>query len=115
MTPIQAAYESAKDRMDLSLEEFERAIDGADVFPLEVGGETAGAIIVIGAEIHVCVMPQYERRWANKRAVSVLNDVIEKHGYATTKPSTQRGEEFVKRVGFVNCGTFWKKDTRYGH
>lgn len=115
MTPLEAAYESAKPRMDLSFEEFERAVKGAEIHPLEVHGETAGAIIVIGPEIHVCVLPQYERRWANKKAAAVLNGVIEKHGYATTKPSTPKGEEFIKRVGFVNCGTYWKKDTRYGH
>lgn len=115
MTPIEAAYESAKNRMDgVSFEQFAAALSTAEIHPLEVEGQTAGAIVVIGPEIHVCVLPWAEKKWANKRAASVLNDVIEKHGYATTHPTTKRGEDFVKMVGFVNCGDYWKKETRYG-
>lgn len=94
----------------------------AEVHDVTVDGKDVGAILVIGAEIHACILPEGFGRWCNRRAVRVLNDVIKRHGYATTSVSdgNESGMRFVERFGFrlietVGAVRRYRKDTAYGH
>lgn len=116
MDALRVAYESAEARMPgVSFDAFARAMDGAEVHPVKVAGECVGAVIVKGNEIHACVLPKASGRWFTRREARVLNDVIERYGFAQTSATTPAGVEFVRRLGFTRCGEIWKKETKYGH
>ena len=113
MDAIEAAFHSAAGRMPwVSLGAFRDALAGAEVAPVVVDGETAGAVIVKGNEIHACVMPWACGLWMNKRFIRLLDSVIAKHGIAKTSATTEAGRQFVQRLGFVQEGYDWVK---YGH
>lgn len=114
MKPLEAAYLSAKDRLgEMSLEQFKDAIRDFEIHPVVVDGECAGAILVAGFEIHACVLPSVYGRWVNRAALRLMNDVIEKHGFAQTHALTQAGQEFVERLGFVRHGNGYRRDTKW--
>ena len=101
MTPLEAAWESLKDRApDWSFEQFKKDAKDYEVVPVVVNNRLAGAIMVNGPEIHACILPFAHRRWFNKWSAGVLNRVIEKHGFAQTHATTEAGKAFVKRLGF---------------
>jgi len=101
MTPLEAAWESLKDRAPhWTFEQFRQDTKGFDVFPVVVNSRLAGAIMVNGPEIHACILPFAHRRWFNKWAAGILNSVIEKHGFAQTHATTDAGCQFVNRLGF---------------
>ena len=116
MTPIEAAYESAKDRMPgISLADFSKAVEHCDVNPVILDGKMAGAVIVKGNEVHACILPWAKKRWFRRQQARILNGIIKKHGYAVTSATTQEGREFVERLGFVKSGAQYRKEVCYGH
>lgn len=113
MDALNIAYQSAADRMPgVTLEQFRAALAGAEVHPVTVDGNTAGAVIVQGAEVHACVLPWACGRWMSRAMLRVLDDVIARHGRAETSATTEAGRKFVQRLGFVPSGDKWVK---YGH
>lgn len=112
MTPIEAAWHSVKDRWPCSLEQFSNAAAGWDVHPVLLDGETVGAILVNGPEIHACIAGGYGR-WFRKEQVAILNAVIERHGYAQTHATTPAGERFVARLGFQKVGNAFRRYTKW--
>ena len=117
---LRMAWESVKGRSDVSWEQFaELPMECHDV---TVDGRDVGAILVIGPEIHACILPEGFGRWCNRRAVRILNDVIRRHGYATTSVAegNEDGARFVERFGFRLTGKDgavrrYRRDTIYGH
>lgn len=97
-----AAYESAKDRMGVSPEEFARAVSSWECVPVEVSGDLCGAILINGPQIHACIKPQAFGRWARRGLRPLLERVIEKHGRAETSMTegNEMGARFVTRLGF---------------
>lgn len=102
---LETAFESVRQRAPVSWEQF-KAIP-AEVHTMTVDGEDVGAVLVVGAEIHACILPKGYGRWCGKKAVRVLNDVIKRHGYATTSviEGNGDGERFVERFGFRFVGS----------
>lgn len=111
---IDAAYESAAGRMPgITLETFREAVADFEVHPIVVRGETVGALLVSGPEIHACVMPNGHRRWINKALFAVLNAVIDKHGYAQTEATTPAGAAFVEALGFEKQGNIYRSTKKW--
>jgi hypothetical protein len=116
MDAITAAYMSAQDRMGaVSLDDFRKSIEGCSVYPVSVGGNLAGAVIVKGCEVHACILPWAHKRWFGRPQARILNDVIRRYGYATTKATTGAGRDFVERLGFKKTGDGYRKEVPYGH
>lgn len=116
MSPIEAAYLSAKDRLcGMSLAEFEDSLTGSRIEPVCVSGAVVGAVIVIGCEVHACVLPEFKGLWLNRRLLRVLDEVIKSHGYATTSATTNEGRRFVERLGFIREGDIYVKRVCHGH
>lgn len=110
MDAVEAAYLSAMDRLgQMTLGEFRRAVSRCDVYPVEVRGQVAGAIVVQGPEIHACVLPWAHGRWISKKMLGVLDKVIKTHGYAQTTATTEQGRRFVERLGFERSGNVYRK------
>jgi hypothetical protein len=113
---ITAAYMSAQARMGaVTLDEFRAAVKDCAVHPVSVQGKIAGAVIVNGAEVHACILPWAHKRWFGRGQARILNDIIAKHGYATTSATTAAGREFVERLGFKRAGQGYRKEVMYGH
>lgn len=109
LSALTAAYESAKTRFPagFSFSDFEKMAEGWEVFPVLVGGDVVGAVLRNGPELHACIKPEGFKRWMGKAQIRLIEETIEKHGYALTR--VQQGNEigavFVKRLGFKASGT----------
>jgi hypothetical protein len=116
MTPIEAAFQSVAPRAPgVTFAQFAERVRSCDVYPVEVDGKTAGAIVVDGPDIHACVLPWAKGRWMSRAALRVLDGVISACGFARTKATTAEGEHFVIRLGFERRGEWFVKDCTYGH
>lgn len=104
MTPLEAAWESARDRLHgLGFDEFCESVAGWRVVPVVARGETVGALLINGPEIHACVLPVAHKRWVSRALLAELDAVIQEHGYAVTRvdESREQGKHFVRRLGFM--------------
>ena len=117
---LRKAWESVTPRADVTWEQFQAL--NAEVHDVTVDGKDVGAILVIGPEIHACITPEGFGRWCGRRAVRLLNSVIEKHGFATTSvmAENEAGKQFVERFGFMherteNGTVHYKRAVKYGH
>lgn len=112
MTALEAAYESLKDRWPGTFAQFCEAAQGWEVHAVTLDGRTVGAIAVNGPEIHACIAEGFGR-WFRKEQAEILNDVIEKHGYAQTRATTEAGRRFVQRLGFEPHGDAFRRYTKW--
>ncbi len=104
MTALEAAWQSAKDRMPgVDFDQFCESVEGWRVVPVVVKRETVGALLINGPEIHACVLPLAHKRWVSRSLLAELDTVIQEHGYAITRVDESRepGRHFVNRLGFV--------------
>jgi Zn-finger nucleic acid-binding protein len=113
VTPLEAAWLSVSTRLPIEFEAFSYAVDLWDLHPVVVQGETAGALLTKGPEIHACILPEYKGRWLTRKELRILNQIIEKHGYAQTSATTLDGEYFVNRLGFVKHGEVYRKERKW--
>jgi hypothetical protein len=105
MTPIYAAWLSISSRCKINYNSFCDFARNCDVYPVYVNGCVGGAVLVIGPDIHACILPFAKGKWMNKRHLRIINTVIDKHGYAQTSATTEDGKYFVTRLGFVQDGS----------
>lgn len=118
---LEAAYESAKDRMPLSRGDFMATFGTWQVRPVKVRGELVGAVLVGGNQIHACIKPRGFGRWLSKGVLKdTLLAVIERHGRAITSVAkgNEIGHTFVAGLGFKPVfeadGVIWY-EVRDGH
>ena len=113
---VKAAYNSASARMPgVSLDDFASAVEKADVHPVCVRGECVGAVIVIGCEIHACILESARGLWFGRKHAQILRAVLQKYGVAATRATTEQGVQFVQRLGFRQFGSLWLKGLQHGH
>lgn len=87
-------------------DDFTAAVTDWEFWPVVVGGEIAGAIMVKDCEMHACIKPEYFKRWATPGLYRKVMRHYRKCGRITTMVRTEydEGHEFVKRFGFVVYG-----------
>lgn len=103
---LEAAYESCKNRFDpfITFQMFKHLFSDWELIPLNVAGQAAGAILMRGNHIHVCVLPQYEKRWVTKRIYKMIFvDKLAQYGELFTGiiKGNEIGRDFVERCGFT--------------
>ena len=103
---LDAAFASLAPRSQATRAEFDSVASLAEVHPVKVDGVIAGAVLVIGSEIHACILPHSFGRWLTRPVLRVLDGVIAKHGRATTRVTEgcTAGLGFVRRLGFTLTG-----------
>lgn len=94
---LRLAYESLKERTPITWESFLTYVKDWEVFPAK-----DGAVLRKGPELHACIKPSGFCKWFNKSMFVLLNDTIQKHGYALTRVTEGNisGDQFVRRLGF---------------
>jgi hypothetical protein len=95
---LKAAYLSANGRLELTEDEFLKAVESWEVHPV-----SGGAVLINGEEIHACVLPESFGRWLTRGVLrKTLGSVLERHGRAITRVAVgnEAGERFVMRLGF---------------
>ena len=119
---LEAAYESAKDRIELSRSDFLATYGSWDVRPVRVRGRIVGGVLMGGNQIHACIKPEGLRRWLSKRVLrETLFKVMEKHGSAMTSVAkgNEIGHRFVTGLGFrpvADTGSaVWYEAKNNGH
>lgn len=109
ITPLQAAWLSMVDRLPITYKQFTDSLEGWTVNPVTVKGATAGALLVKGPELHACILPEFKGLWLSRKELRIMNEVIEKHGYAETSATTDEGAYFVGRLGFIQHGDKYRR------
>lgn len=102
---IYAAWKSLSNRSIVTCIEFMNFAKCCDVYPVLCNNVIAGAVLVIGPDIHACILPFAKGKWMNKKHLRIINAIIDKHGYARTSATTDDGNDFVTRLGFVQDGS----------
>ena len=106
MIALILAYESCKDRFNepISYNDFLELTKEWEVYPVNVGGECAGAILYKGAEMHCCIVEKHHKKWITKK---IWRDVfvtrLSKYGelFTGVKADNEVGKRFVERCGFA--------------
>lgn len=95
-----AVHTSMRNRSNVLLDDFLRAMRSADVHPVVDDGEVIGAAMIYGQEIHL-ELTRTPRSPHRKEWREVLGKLL-KNGEVTTRvqPDCQHGIDFVRRLGF---------------
>ena len=100
MTPQQCLYESVKDRIPYSFEEFEKRIKGWQLYPVYEGEELIGCAARYSSEVHLGLIKH--NKFIRKVLREVLGTVLREHGHAFTlvDSNNEKGIRFCERLGF---------------
>ena len=102
---VKMLYESVRDRLNIGFYDFELALRDWEIVPLTEQKKTIGAIMRKGNELHIGygVKPRASIR---RHIRPVLQKAIKDYGCAVTtvEHGNETGEEFCKRIGFVEIG-----------
>ena len=108
MDALSAAWTASRWQFapDYTFDQFAAAVADWECWPVVVGGEMAGALLVKGCEIHACILPEYFRRWASPSLYRRVIRRLRECGRLTTSVNCghDAGHEFVARFGFKCCG-----------
>jgi hypothetical protein len=102
---INAAWQSLSERCSITHTEFLQFAKKCDVYSVICNNVIAGAVLVIGPNIHACILPFAKGKWMNRKHLRIINAIIDKHGYAQTSATTDDGKYFVTRLGFIQDGS----------
>lgn len=99
MDAIRAAWDASRWQFcaGLHLRSSADAISDWECWPVEVGGEMAGALLVKGCELHCCIKPEFFRRWATPGMYRRVMRHKALHGRLVTRVNVDHdaGREFV--------------------
>lgn len=105
---IRAAWDASRWQFapDYTYDQFADAISDWECWPVEVGGEMAGALLVKGCEMHCCIKPEFFRRWATPGMYRRVMRHKALYGRLVTTVNVDHdaGREFVERFGFTMTG-----------
>ena len=87
-------------------DDFTAAVEDWEFWPVIVGGELAGAMLVKGPELHCCIKPAFFRRWATPGMYRRVMRHKALYGRLVTRVNVDHdaGREFVERFGFTMTG-----------
>ena len=97
----------------MTFEQFEKLVDGFEIYPQMVDGKCCGALLVSGSEIHACILPWAHGRWMNRSVLRLINQLIDTHGEAATHATTSDGVQFVQALGFTLDGNTYRRKTKW--
>jgi hypothetical protein len=79
-------------------------LQGWELIPLVIGGETTGIAALSGTEIHFALKPDARLKTiTRKRAREFVKPLLSRRGYLTTRvllAGNHTADDFVKRMGF---------------
>lgn len=104
-TALYLIYQSVRDRIALTFQDFTRAVDEWDIEPFEHRGEIIGGVMARGNELHLGLAerPHSSIRAGLRRAMS---ERLARYGTVVTQvmEDNERGLQFCKRIGFKEVG-----------
>ena len=102
---IESIYQSVKERLHLTFDEFKEALKDWDFVELTEQDQLIGAVMIKDNELHVgySQKPTASIRGHIKKT---LSELIEKYGSAVTSVTkgNEKGLKFCKRIGFEIVG-----------
>jgi len=117
------AYESAKDRLDMTEAAFLASVEDWDAIPLNHKGKTIGVLLTKGQEIHACILPEGYSRWFYLAKPHLEKLLDNGEVYTAVFSGNEIGETFITRIGFkfmqnfngVDYYMLNKAGYKYGH
>jgi len=99
---ISLIYNSVKNRLNITFDQFAEALKDWDFVELEHNNKLFGVVMIKDNELHVSFdgIPKFSIR---KHIKETIGKVIEKYGFAITSVTkgNEKGLNFCKRFGFV--------------
>ena len=100
-TALYLIYQSVRDRIALSFDEFAKAVSEWTITPVEYRGDVIGGFMSKGNEVHVGLA---ERPRGSLRSVfsGIVAKLMRENGYLTTQVmvDNEKGMRFCERIGF---------------
>ena len=99
---IELLYNSVKERLPISFEQFADAMKDWELVELMQKDELVGVVMIKGNELHVGYK-SVPKASIKKHINETLAKLIKKFGFAVTtvQKSNERGLKFCKRLGFI--------------
>lgn len=105
---LRAAWDASKWQfpVEYTYDQFSASVADWECWPVVVGSEMAGALLVNGCEVHCCIKPEFFRRWATPGLYRRIMALKRQHGRLVTSVNVDHdsGREFVERFGFTCVG-----------
>lgn len=103
-TPItEIVYDVIKHRIPgIGLSDFECIFARFTFHPVQHAGETVGAILQDGPEMHAVIQPEFRGRWAGKPELALLHSALDEYGEVLSAVMNEhaQGHRFAHRLGF---------------
>lgn len=99
---IELLYNSVKERLPISFEQFAEAMKDWELVELMQKNELVGVVMIKGNELHVGYK-SVPKASIKKHINETLAKLIKKFGFAVTtvQKTNERGLKFCKRLGFT--------------
>lgn len=99
---IELLYNSVKERLPMSFEQFANAMKDWELVELMQKNELVGVVMIKGNELHVGYK-SVPKASIKKHINETLAKLIKKFGFAVTtvQKTNERGLKFCKRLGFT--------------
>lgn len=99
---IELLYNSVKERLPISFEQFAEAMKDWELVELMQKNELVGVVMIKGNELHVGYK-SVPKASIKKHINETLDKLIKKFGFAVTtvQKTNERGLKFCKRLGFT--------------
>lgn len=104
-TALYLIYQSVRDRVAMTFDDFKNAVSEWDIKPVSCAGEIIGGFMTRGNEVHVGLA---ERPHGALTSVfrRIVRPLLREHGRLTTQVmlDNEKGLHFCKRIGFEEVG-----------
>lgn len=97
-----AAWHGLRDRLGMDFPEFKRTFEQWRFRGVYSGARCVGAVLDLNGYIHVSIMPNYRKRWANAKLLgeSLKGAMVDGKVRSTIFRNDEFRSEFAKRLGF---------------
>lgn len=103
MSPLECVYESVRHRVACDYAEFERIFRAFEIVPILYCGDTVGAVMRRGPEIHIAIHPDQQGKiWLRPVLVREMRETLRRHGRAVTSVANEHhtGHRLARMLGF---------------
>lgn len=111
---VEKAYIAVQGRLGgMSLDEFREATKNFEVVPIHYQGEIVGAMLACGKEVHCCVDPSLKGKWFGRVALQLISKIINEHGEAISRATTEDGHQILLAMGFIKDGEIYRSKRKW--
>jgi|GEM_PF-1977077 len=106
---IEKSFAAVESRLGgMTFNEFKVLTKEFEAVPIHYQGKLAGAMLVLGNEVHCCVDPTLKGKWFGRVALRTITRIINEYGEAISRASTEDGKKILLSLGFKQDGEIYR-------